>query len=98
MRLSVDCFVRRQYTSNDSTPMAGAGGLKLLPLQSHASPHDWAHSAACLPATAIVFGQQLIMQRVRWGILGTATIAREAVIPGMLKPRCREILEIAAIA
>lgn len=36
--------------------------------------------------------------RIRWGILGTATIAREAVIPGMLKSPYCEHLEVAAIA
>lgn len=38
------------------------------------------------------------MKRVRWGILGTATIAREAVLPAMLKPAYREHLEVAAVA
>jgi predicted dehydrogenase len=38
------------------------------------------------------------MKRVRWGILGTAAIAREAVIPAMLKPQYREHLEITGIA
>jgi predicted dehydrogenase len=38
------------------------------------------------------------MTRVRWGILGTATIAREAVVPAMLKPSYREHLEIIGIA
>ncbi len=38
------------------------------------------------------------MKRVRWGILGTATIAREAVIPAMLKPPYCEDLEITGIA
>jgi predicted dehydrogenase len=35
---------------------------------------------------------------VRWGILGTATIAREAVLPAMLKPAYCRHLEVAAIA
>jgi predicted dehydrogenase len=38
------------------------------------------------------------MTKVRWGILGTATIAREAVLPAMLKPAYRQHLELAAIA
>lgn len=38
------------------------------------------------------------MKKVRWGILGAAKIAREAVIPAMLKPNYREHLEIAALA
>ncbi len=38
------------------------------------------------------------MKKVRWGILGAATIAREAVVPAMLKPAYRERVEVAAIA
>ena len=38
------------------------------------------------------------MKKIRWGILGTATIAREAVVPAMQKPAYREHLEVAAIA
>lgn len=38
------------------------------------------------------------MNRVRWGILGTAAIAREAVIPGMLKASYNSVAEVAAIA
>jgi len=36
--------------------------------------------------------------RVRWGILGTATIAREGVIPGMRRSPYDERLEVSAIA
>ena len=38
------------------------------------------------------------MNRVRWGILGTAAIAREAVIPGMLKEPYRASAELVGIA
>ncbi len=38
------------------------------------------------------------MNKVRWGILGTAKIAREAVVPAMLKPEYRERLEVTAVA
>ena len=38
------------------------------------------------------------MTKVRWGILGTATIAQEAVLPAMLKPAYCQHLEVAAIA
>ena len=38
------------------------------------------------------------MKKVRWGILGTAKIAREAVIPAMFKPPYRERLEVVAVA
>jgi predicted dehydrogenase len=38
------------------------------------------------------------MTKVRWGILGAAKIAREAVIPAMLKPAYRERLEVVALA
>ena len=37
-------------------------------------------------------------KRVRWGILGTATIAREAVIPALRTPPYGEHLELVAIA
>lgn len=36
--------------------------------------------------------------RIRWGILGTATIAREAVIPGMRKAPYNACAEVVAIA
>ena len=36
--------------------------------------------------------------QVQWGILGTATIAREAVIPAMLKSPYHERLRVAAVA
>ncbi len=38
------------------------------------------------------------MNKVRWGILGTANIAREAVVPAMLKPEYCERLEVTAVA
>lgn len=38
------------------------------------------------------------MQRIRWGILGTAAIAREAVIPAMLKAPYQQHAELLAIA
>lgn len=38
------------------------------------------------------------MNKVRWGILGAANIAREAVVPAMLKPEYRARLDVAAIA
>jgi predicted dehydrogenase len=38
------------------------------------------------------------MKKVRWGILGTATIAREAVLPAMQKPEYCRNLEVAAVA
>jgi predicted dehydrogenase len=38
------------------------------------------------------------MKKVRWGILGAAKIAREAVIPAMQKAPYRQRLEVAAIA
>ena len=41
---------------------------------------------------------ELGMKQVRWGILGTATIAREAVLPAMLKPAYRNHLEVVAVA
>lgn len=38
------------------------------------------------------------MNRVRWGILGTAAIAREAVIPGMLKEPYNAVAEVVGVA
>jgi predicted dehydrogenase len=40
----------------------------------------------------------MISMRVRWGILGTATIAREGVIPGMRRAPYNERSEVVAIA
>lgn len=38
------------------------------------------------------------MKNIRWGILGAAKIAREAVIPAMLKPPYSDQLELVAVA
>lgn len=40
----------------------------------------------------------LMISRVRWGILGTATIAREAVLPAMLSPPHHALADVVAIA
>jgi predicted dehydrogenase len=40
----------------------------------------------------------MVAMRVQWGILGTAAIAREAVIPGMRRPPYDKHAEVAAIA
>src|SRR5262245_16500462 len=59
-----------------------------------------APSKTACPQLAIIASadSEWVVMKVRWGILGTATIARDAVLPAMLKPEYGQHLEVAAIA